>query len=217
MRGAVLAGIWGAGKTSTYRRTLAALAGHCDHLLALPQAATVTTATYTSGTPAQHADTVHTIAENLTTYLTSIETRWQASSLPRHRCAARWTPTLLLEAGPLDLPVYRHELGPVSRPRAAVTEQRLADLGIHLVMLNVPEQHVRAQCVESTRAQRSSRWDHYLRRFGEDDEQTAAAFIACQRELIEWVNTSPMPHTVIDTSDRAWDSYAAEVTELILG
>ncbi len=217
MRGAVLAGIWGAGKTSTYRRTLTALASQCDHLIALPQAATVTTATYTSGTPAQHTDTIYAIAENLTTYLTSIETHWQASSLPQHRCAARWTPTVLLEAGHLDLPVYRHELEPASRERAAVTEQRLADLGIHLVLLNVPEQCVRAQCVESTRASRSSRWDNYLRRFGEDDEQTATAFIARQRELTEWVNTSPMPHTVIDTSDRAWGSYAAEITELILG
>ncbi|MBC7303277.1 MAG: hypothetical protein H5T78_20305, partial [Nocardia sp.] len=77
MRGAVLAGIWGAGKTSTYRRTLTALADHCDHLLAIPQAATMTTATYTPGTPDQHIEAVHTITDHLATYLNGVETHWQ--------------------------------------------------------------------------------------------------------------------------------------------
>lgn len=215
MRGCVIAGVWGAGKTAIYRRVLSAIVSlGCDHLLALPQAASITTHTYRPGSPSEHAEALLSWLRTLSGYLDDVDTRFRASSLPRHRFAPCWTPTLLGEGLGFDVPVY--EL-PVRRAALMAREEELARLGIDLVMLHVPRQAILQQCVVATRHHRGPRWARYLTRFGADDAAIASCIAERQDELLHWARTSPMPTHLISTGGGRWDDYAAQVTRVIIG
>lgn len=215
MRGAVLAGVWGAGKTTIYRRVLTTLVSRgCDHLLALPQAASVTTHTYRPGNPREHGDALLGWLQKLGDYLHEVDTRFQASALPRHRFGVHWTPTLLAEGLGFDIPIY--DL-PLPRDELAATEERLAMLGIDLVLLQVPSPVIHQQCVISTRQHRGSRWARYLATFGADDTAITARIVARQDELLRWARTTPMRTHVINTQSQLWDDYAEHVTRVITG
>lgn len=213
MRGCVLAGVWGAGKTSVYQRTLERLAeaGYAS-LIAMPQAATITTHTYTSGTPHEHATHIMSWLDQLTSFLEDTHRRFHASTLPEHRFASTWRPTCLLEGLGFDAPLYGL---PITRDSLIRDEHRLAALGVHVVLLRVPEDRIRTQCVESTRDHRGSKWARYLDRFGPTDASRAECIRQVQAELIRWVQTSPLPLQVLDTTTQDWDAYADQVAESI--
>ncbi|MCR3721173.1 hypothetical protein LY15_003160 [Prauserella flava] len=213
MRGCVLAGVWGAGKTSVYQRTLGRLAAAgCESLIAMPQAATITTHTYTPGAPHEHAAHILSWLDHLTAFLEETNRRFQASTLPKHRFASAWTPTCLLEGLGFDAPMYGL---PFSRDALTSVEQRLAVLGVHLVLLRVPDDRIRAQCVESTRHYRGPKWARYLEGFGATDAGRAEHVRQVQAELTRWVQTSPLPLHVLDTTTQDWDVYSRYVAELI--
>jgi hypothetical protein len=215
MRGCVLAGVWGTGKSEIYRRVLTTLTSRgCDHLLALPQAASVTTCTYRPGTPQDHAAALLSWLQTLTDYLQEVDTRFRTSSLPRHRFAEYWAPTLLAEGLGFDVPVY--DL-PVARDQLATVEDRLAMIGVALVVLYVPPPLVQQQSVVETRHHRGPRWARYLATFGADDASIAARIASRQDELLRWARTTPMPTHVISTQRRQWQTYAEQVTRLITG
>ncbi|MEV5835080.1 hypothetical protein [Nocardia sp. NPDC052112] len=214
MRGCVLAGVWGAGKTTVYQRILAHLIdADCQSVFALPQAATITTHTYTAGSAVDHTAEILSWLHTLTGFLEDTDRRFHASTLPGHRCAPQWTPTAVLECLAFDLPVYRL---PASRDELLDHERSLADLGLHLIVLRVPETRIQTQCVESTRQHRGVRWARYLEGFGGTDRLRAEYVCHAQRRLMAWVSTSPLPCTVIDVTGDDWDSYAARATDIIL-
>lgn len=213
MRGCVLAGVWGAGKTSVYQRTIARLVSDgCQSLITMPQAATLTTHTYTTGDSHEQAAGIRSWLESLTAFLEDLDRRFQASTLPSHRFAAAWAPTCVLEGLGFDAPVYRLAL-----PRHALLaiEHRLAILGLHLVVLRVPGHRVRAQCVESSRVHRGPKWTSYLERFGTDDQTRAEYIQHAQDRLLRWAQSSPLPLHLIDTATGDWATYAHQVVELI--
>jgi transposase InsO family protein len=213
VRGCVLAGVWGAGKTSVYQRTVARLVKDgCQSLVSMPQAATITTHTYAPGQPHQHAANILSWLENLTTFLEEIDRRFQASTLPTHRFAPAWTPTCVLEGLGFDAPLYGL---PLDRADVRVVERRLGALGLHLVFLRVPDHRVRAQCVESTRLHRGPKWARYLDGFGSTDAVRAKHIKHAQDELMRWAQSSPLPLCVIDTTAQDWDTYARQVADLI--
>jgi hypothetical protein len=209
----VLVGVWGAGKTSVYERVNARLfdAG-CQALISLPQAATITTHTYAPGGPHQHAAAILSWLDSLTGFLENLDYRFQASTLPGHRFAPAWTPTCVLEGLGFDAPVYGL---PIARHALLSIEHRMAALGLHLVLLRVPAHRVRAQCVESTRARRGSKWAAYLEGFGPNDDARAEYVQQRQDRLLRWVRSSPLPLCVIDTDTGDWDDYARQVADLI--
>lgn len=214
MRGAILTGVWGAGKSTISNLVTARLiAQDCQSLLALPQAATVTAHTYTPGTPADHAVAIMEWLNSLIRFLEDSERRFRAGNLHLHRFAPQWTPTCVLETLGFDAPVYQL---PIGRAEHLGMEQRLADLGLHLVVLHVPSDQIQAQCVESTRQHRGPKWDRYLDTFGRDDSRRAEYIQQAQRRLLDWATTSPLPHHIIDTSPRRWDAYASHVADVIM-
>lgn len=211
----MLAGVWGAGKTSVYQRSVARLvANGCQSLIAIPQAATLTTHTYAPGSTADHVTSIQSWLSNLAAFLDDLNRRFQASRLPNHRFAPAWTPTCVLEALGFDVPVYDLPL-----PREALLdiERCLAAIGLHLVVLRVPSCRIRAQCVESTRAHRGPKWTQYLNEFGPDDQTRAEHIERAQDRLLRWARTSSLPLHLIDTDTNDWDDYAREVTDLITG
>lgn len=214
MRGAIVTGVWGAGKSSVCHHIRARLvASGCETLICIPQAATITTHTYIPGTTAaEHAAGVLSWMSELTRFLTDTDHRFHASTLPGHRCAPVWTPTALLEAVSFDIPVYQL---PVHRAQLLGVEDTLARLGLHLVVLHVPEHRIQAQCVASTRRHRGPKWDTYLHGFGDSDTARAAAIGRAQHRLMGWVHTSPLSATIIDSSGGDWNRYARQITELI--
>lgn len=214
MRGCVLIGVWGAGKTSVYQRTTARLINQgCQSLITMPQAATLTTHTYTQGSPHEHAASILSWLDRLTTFLEDLDRRFQASTLPSHQFAPLWTPTCVLEGLGFDAPLYGL---PLARHALLDVEHRLAALGLHLVVLRVPAGRVLAQCVESTRMQRGPKWASYLERFGPDDHARAEHVLRGQNTLLRWAHSSPLPLHVIDTGTGDWDAYARQVTDLIM-
>jgi hypothetical protein len=213
MRGCVLIGVWGAGKTSVYRRTIARLVDQgCQSLIAMPQAATLTTHTYAPGSPHEHATAILSWLDSLTGFLEELDHRFQSSTLPGHRSAPEWTPTCVLEGLGFDAPVYGL---PLARHTLLGIEHRLTALDLHLIVLRVPARRVRVQCVESTRAQRGPKWATYLERFGPDDDTRAEYIQRGQDRLLRWAHTSPLPLHVIDTDTGDWDAYARQVADLI--
>lgn len=213
MRGCVLAGVWGAGKTSVYQRTIARLVkSGCQSLVAMPQAATITTHTYTSGEPHEHAANIVSWLNSLTTFLEDIDRRFQASTLLGHRFAPAWTPTCVLESLGFDTPIYGL---PLDRDVLLGIEQHLAALDIQLVLLRVPNHRIRFQCVESTRRHRGPKWTHYLNRFGSTDATRADYIKRVQHNLLHWTQISPLPLHIIDTITEDWDSYARQITDLL--
>ncbi|GAA4899243.1 hypothetical protein GCM10023405_19010 [Streptomonospora salina] len=214
MRGCVLAGVWGAGKTSVYHRALARLvASGCESLIAMPQAATLTTHTYSPGAPHEHADRILTWLDHVTAFLEESDRRFRASTLPQHRFAHTWAPTCVLEGIGFDMHVYGL---PTSRYALEDIEKRLSDLGVHLVLLWVPEDRVAAQCVDSTRIHRGPKWSRYLNGFGATDAERADHIRGVQAELLRRAQESRLPLHVIDTGAQDWDSYAHRVAELII-
>ncbi|KIA61366.1 hypothetical protein FG87_31200 [Nocardia vulneris] len=214
MRGCVIAGVWGAGKTSVYQRILAHLVdADCQSVLAVPQAATITTHTYMDASVPSKADGILSWLRELTTFLEDADRRFRSSTLPDHRFAHQWTPTAVLECLAFDVPVYRL---PIDRAELLDHEQRLTDLGLHLIVLRVPEPQIQLQCIESTRQYRSPKWARYLEEFGKTDALRAEYVCHAQRRLMSWVATSPLPCTVIDTTDSDWEAYATHATKVIL-
>lgn len=214
MRGCVITGVWGAGKTSVYQRTIAQLLNSgCESLIAMPQAATLTTHTYTAGDDHEHAAGILSWVQALTAFLEDLDGRFRASTLPEHRFARAWTPTCVLEGLGFDGPVYRL---PLARQALLRIEERLARIGFCLVLLRVPHRRVQAQCVESTRAHRGPKWAKYLSSFGPDDPSRAACAERAQDRLMQWTAASPLPLRVIDTESADWDAYAGEVSDLIM-
>lgn len=211
MRGCILAGVWGAGKTSVFQRVVGLLqhAG-VQSLIAMPQAATITTHTYRPGAPHQHAREIRSWLETLTTFLEDVDQRFHVSTLPDHRFAPQWMPTCVLEGLSFDLPLY--EL-PVHRDDFLATERRLAAIGVHLVVLHVSD--VLAQCVKSTRAHRGPKWSRYLELFGQTDKERAHRIEQLQQILLQWAESSPLPLHVLDTARQDWDSYAQQILEII--
>lgn len=213
MRGCVLTGVWGAGKTSVYKRTVAQLVkGGCESLVAMPQAATITTHTYSPGQPGDHATAILSWLDALTAFLEEIDRRFQASTLPRHRFAPAWTPTCVLEGLGFDAPMYGL---PLNRADLRDLEHSLQALELHLVLLRVPDHRIRVQCVESTRLHRGAKWARYLERFGPTDAARAEYIQRAQDNLIRWAQTSPMPLYVVDTAAQDWDAYARQITRLL--
>jgi hypothetical protein len=213
VRGCVLTGVWGAGKTSVYERTVTRLiASGCQSLIAMPQAATVTTHTYVPGDAADHAAGIRSWLGSLAAFLEDLDCRFQSSSLPGHRFAHAWTPTCVLEGLGFDLPVY--EL-PAPRDALLDIEHRLAAIGLRLVVLHVPSRRIRAQCVEFTRLHRGPRWTKYVNGFGPDDRARAEHVERAQDRLMDWARTSPLPLHVISVDRGSWDDHAREVTSLI--
>ncbi|QUH06443.1 hypothetical protein HUO13_33340 [Saccharopolyspora erythraea] len=205
--------MWGAGKTSVYQRIVERLVdADCQSLIAMPQAATITTHTYTPGAPHEHAALILSWLDRLTAFLEETDRRFQASTLPRHRFAPAWTPTCVLEGLGFDVPMYGL---PISREVVRNIETRLAALGVHLVLLSVPDDRIRARCVESTRQHRGPKWARYLEKFGATDAARSEHIRQVQAELIRWVQTSPMPRQVLDTAAQDWGSYASRVVRLI--
>ncbi|MGJ7905513.1 hypothetical protein ACOQFL_03420 [Actinopolyspora sp. H202] len=178
----------------------------------MPQAATITTHTYRVGN--RHDQTAELLRwlDVLTCFLEDLDQRFQASTLPTHRFAFQWTPICLLEGVGFDLPLY--EL-PVDRDQLWSHEQRLADLGVRLVVLRVPTTAILNQCLVSTRAYRGTKWGDYLQRFGTDDRERALCLDRLQRRLLEWAYSSPLPCHIIDSDDKDWDTHARRVCELI--
>lgn len=213
MRGCVLTGVWGAGKTSVYRRIITRLTdAGCQSLIAMPQAATITTHTYTPGKPHEHAANIVSWLDKLTAFLEDIEGRFRASTLPRHRFAPAWAPTCVLECLGFDAPIYGL---PLARHALLEIEHRLAALGVHLVLLRVPDDRIRVQCLDSTRLHRGERWARYLDGFGPDDKARVDHIRRAQDTLLRWLGTSPMPLHVIDTEAEDWEAYACQITDLV--
>lgn len=213
MRGCVLAGVWGAGKTSVYERVVARLiASGCQSLIAMPQAATLTTHTYAPGGTTDHAAGILSWLSNLTAFLEDSDRRFQNSGLPSHRFAHAWTPTCVMEGLGFDLPIY--DL-PVSRHEVLEIEHRLASVGLRLVVLHVPSHRIRERCIESTRLNRSPRWTRYVNGFGSDDRARAEHIGRAQDRLMHWARTSPLPLHVISVDSGGWDDHASEITSLI--
>ncbi|WP_131784639.1 hypothetical protein [Protofrankia symbiont of Coriaria ruscifolia] len=213
MRGCVLAGVWGAGKTSIYERVAARLIDSgCQSLIAMPQAATMTTHTYAPGDGADHAAGILSWLGNLTAFLEDLDRRFQDSGLTDHRFAHAWTPTCVMEGLGFDIPIYQL---PVSRQAALEIEHRLAIAGLWLVVLHVPTDRIRARCVESTRMTRGPRWTKYVNDFDSDDDARAAHIECAQDRLMSWARTSPMRLHVISVDRDGWDDYADEVMGLI--
>jgi hypothetical protein len=205
----VLAGVYGAGKTSVYQRTVARLVKDgCQSLVSMPQAATITTHTYAPGQPHDHAANILSWLKTLTAFLEEIDRRFQASTLPHHRFAPAWTPTCVLEGLGFDAPIYGL---PLDRALLRDIEQRLGDLGLHLVLLRVPDHRIRTQCVESTRLHRGPKWARYLESFGACDAARAEHIGRVQDELMRWAQTSPLPLSIIDTATQDWNIYAGEL------
>lgn len=215
MRGVILTGVWGAGKTTVHGSVLRRLAAaDCQHVVAIPQAATITTHTYAPGDAAAHVSAILQWLENLTGHLEDTDARFAASTLPMHRFAPQWTPTALLEGLTFDLPVYRL---PTPLDRVRDLEARLADVGLTVALLRVPDDLVEEQCVRSTRVHRGPRWARYVESFGVNDGARAAHVRHVQDMLVEHAEQSPLPVKMLDTSDRAWDRLADDITAVVLG
>jgi hypothetical protein len=210
----VLAGVWGAGKTTLMRACATRLAAHpCDHLIVVPQAATVTTHTYTRRSAAEQAAGMGAWIETLTGYLEVVDAAWRASTLPGHRFAPQWEPTALIEGLGFDAPVYGL---PLPREEMREHEARLACLGLHLFVLAVPPERIREQCVRSTRLHRGPRWGAYLETLGAADDARAARAAAAQDALMSWAAASPMPLTVLDADPDDYERTARTILTAIL-
>jgi hypothetical protein len=213
VRGCVIAGVWGAGKTSIYERVVARLiSSGCQSLITLPQATTLTTHTYAPGDPASQAAEILSWLENLSAFLKDAEQRFRRSALSEHRFAHAWTPTCVLEGLGFDLPVY--EL-PVSRYALLEIEHRLALIGLRLVVLHVPIDQIRDRCVESTRRHRGPRWTEYVNGFGPSEHARVEHVERAQDRLMDWARSSPLPLHVFNVDSADWDDLASEVVHLI--
>ena len=212
MRGCVLIGVWGAGKTTVCRRVVDLLnADGCESLISIPQAATITTHMYMPGSTEDRAAAILSWIDLLATFLEDLDGRFRSSSLPTHRFSPRWTPTCVLEGLGFDVPVYGL---PIDRDEVMKVERRLAALGIRLVLLRVSPERIRSQCIESTRMRRGPKWSMFLQGFGPDDQARATHILSVQNELVRWAETSPLPLEIIDV-DEEWELHAREVARLI--
>lgn len=211
MPGLILAGISGAGKTSTYQRLLAVLAQRQQEtLIAMPQAMTTTAHLNLAHDPAAQATAVLDWCADVIGFVERTLARAHRGGLTTHR--RHWTPLFVAEGFVYDIPLHGFA---IDRARIRPLEHRLATLDIALVLLSVPDERVLEQCVHSTRATRGDGWARHLAALGEDDEARAEYFRAAQRRLRHWALHSPLSTLDIDTSQRQWGDYALTAADYI--
>lgn len=211
MPGVILAGISGAGKTSTYQRLLVVLAQRQQEtLIALPQAMTTTAHLHLAHDPTAQATAVLEWCADVIAFAERTLARAHRGGLTTHR-RQHWTPLLVVEGFLYDIPL--HDFA-IDHARIRPLEHRLAILGVAVMLLTVPEERVLEQCVHATRATRGEGWARHLAALGADDEARAEYFRTAQRRLRHWALTSPLSLLEIDTSQRRWDDYALAAANL---
>lgn len=215
MPGVIIAGISGAGKTHLHRSVVEAVtASGREIVLAFPQAMTTTAHQHLSADPCGQATRILEWCRQLTVFAERVHTQASEGNLlsETENYPYNWTPMVLLEGFVFDIPLHDFT---ISRQQVKETEERLTALGLILVVLEVPEHQIKAQCVESTRRHRGQGWSQHLDRLGNDDDERAEHFWQAQKRLIEWAGESPLTAYRISTGAQDWDMYTQQVLGLI--
>ena len=215
MPGVVIAGISGSGKTHLHRAvTEAVTASGREIVLAFPQAMTTTAHQHLSADSDRQATQILEWCQQLTAFASRVHTQVRHGDLlsETENYPFNWTPMVLLEGFVFDVPLHDES---ITREQTRSIEKCLANMGLVLVVLEVPEDQIQAQCVESTRQHRGRGWSQHLDQLGDDDEQRADHFRTAQQRLLQWAEDSPLPTFRIDTSEQDWKGYTKQVLDII--
>lgn len=216
MSGALIAGISGAGKTTLYRKTNAALTA-CGReiVLAFPQSMTTTAHLHMASEPRQQAEKILSWIDDAISFAERVTKHALAGGLitERENYPFNWNPMLLLEGFIFDIPLHGFA---IERQELLPFEHRLKALQVVLTVLVVPPALIRRRCVESTRRHRGEGWFKHLEALGVDDEARSVHFKRQQELLLEWVRQSPMETHLIEVPDiRSWTKHVNTVVGLI--
>lgn len=215
MPGVIIAGISGAGKTHLHRSVVEAVtASGREIVLAFPQAMTTTAHQHLSGNSTGQATQILEWCRQLTVFAECVHTQASEGNLlsETENYPFNWTPMVLLEGFVFDIPL--HDFA-ISREQVRETEERLAALGIVLVVLEVPQHQIKRQCVESTRRYRGQGWSQHLDRLGGDDDERAEHFRRAQQRLFEWADDSALSVYRISTGGQDWTAYTQQVLGIV--
>ncbi len=212
MPGVVIAGISGSGKTHLHRAvTEAVTASGRELVMTFPQAMTTTAHQHLAVDRANQAFKILHWCEDVISFAERVHAQAVDGGLllERENYPFNWTPMLLLEGFVFDIPLHDLE---IARHQVRDFEERLARLGVLLVVLEVPESQILEQCVRSTRRHRGQGWEEHLERLGSNDQLRAEHFSKQQQQLRQWASGSPLPSVRISTGEQDWQFY----TQLIM-
>lgn len=216
MSGALIAGISGAGKTTLYRKTNAAItASGREIVLAFPQSMTTTAHLQYASEPDRQAEHVLSWIDDSISFAERVMQKALAGGLvtQRENYPFNWNPMLLLEGFIFDIPLHGFA---IKREDVLPFEHRLKTLGVVLAVLVVPPALIRRRCVESTRRHRGAGWSQHLDALGVNDDARREHFASQQELLLKWVSQSPLEAHIIEVTDsRSWRKHVNTVVGLI--
>ncbi len=85
-------------------------------------------------------------------------------------------------------------------------------LNAHVFLLWIPQEHLKGRSLY--RADRREWAEGFVQLHG-DEEQTMENFASVQERRHEGIQRSVIPHTLIDTSQQDWDSYAKRIISFV--
>lgn len=206
MRGLLLEGINGAGKTSVYKRAINKIASDTpDALVAVSQQYTQRLVDAQQRPPA--ASDVLSMYDPLLSYLAAQQKQFIESPFLRHPRASQIQPRFIMESTHLNCIV---EFGLQMGMELLQITNKMRALGARLVLLSVPDKQIRERCVESTRKWRSPGWMEYQKRIAQSDDELEVVFRDRQRLLSAAARKAGLPMVEICTSAQNWDEIADE-------
>lgn len=200
MRGVIIEGVTGSGKSATYERLKRGF--DQDSGLLLSQ---VFTQRLLEHLPRRSASDVLMLCDNYVSFLESIQALYESSVFVTHPRKESLRFSFIFESFHMN---HILEFGLGDKQIFGPLEKRLRNIGTTVVMLKIPEDRILERSIRRTRQSRSARWLQYQMAFGMTDDELATRYKLQQRELEQWVVDSRLPHVVVDTSEEDWEQIA---------
>lgn len=94
-------------------------------------------------------------------------------------------------------------------------DQQMLGLGSKLVVLVLREDFIRDRSVVSTKKLRGEAWTHYLEQISKTEEGVVSYYVAQQKQFVALCSRSSIPSMVVDTSNGDWEEVSYQIVDFL--
>ncbi|MBN3865708.1 hypothetical protein HCU66_26310 [Pseudomonas frederiksbergensis] len=211
MKGILLEGICGAGKTSVFRKLMQLTCKTApDAFISISQQ--YSQRMFEHIRPQISIHEVLKMYEPLLTHLKSLDSQFKGSVFVKHPRRSNIEPKFLVESTHLNCII---EFSISKNPAIDKVTCEFSQLGGTVVFLTVPEDQILERCITSTRLLRSIGWAEYLKELSDNDNDLVEIMLARQATLRSYLEENKIRYVTINTGTKSWNHIARSCMKLM--